>query len=251
MPPAKLYKYQPFSKYSIANLAKGQVFFSKPTAFTDPFEFLVDFKERDHDLPPDAKRELFDSMSLRAAKNNESVGEYANFNAMRCGNILVGRYRQVLQDVVQNWGVACFTEVHDNPLMWSHYADGHWGFCLEFSGDCHLLSDAWEVEYYSTVPCVDPLDSVGSEDAEEQFRRTLIASKQDCWRYEKEWRCMRKRGDRPRTYSAEDLTGIYFGSRMSRDHEIVIESLLRSTPTKLFRMCARPRSYELHATPYP
>lgn len=248
--PAKLYKYQPFSEYPIDNLENGQVFFSRPTAFTDPFEFQVIFKEAVRDLTaPDAKRELFDSANRAAANFNESVGEFADFNPMRFANTLVGRYRQMQQEVLQNWGVACFTEVHDNPLMWSHYSDGHTGFCLEFSGDSPLFSKVWEVEYNPTVPVVDPLDSLDSEDALNRFRRTLIASKQDCWRYEKEWRCLSGRGDTPHTYDAEDLTGIYLGSRMSRDHEFVIESLLRNTPTKLFRMVGRIGSYELFAEP--
>ena len=29
-------------------------------------------------------------------------------------------------------GVCCFSEKKDDILMWSHYADGHKGFCLEF-----------------------------------------------------------------------------------------------------------------------
>ena len=35
--------------------------------------------------------------------------------------------------------VSCFTETHNNQLMWSHYADSHKGFCVQY--DLKLLQD--------------------------------------------------------------------------------------------------------------
>ena len=37
-------------------------------------------------------------------------------------------------------GVSCFSAIHDNLLMWGHYAQGHQGFCLEYSTDTDSLS---------------------------------------------------------------------------------------------------------------
>ena len=39
---------------------------------------------------------------------------------------------QELRAQISQRGVACFTTELNNILMWSHYADGHKGFCLEF-----------------------------------------------------------------------------------------------------------------------
>lgn len=37
----------------------------------------------------------------------------------------------MLDKMLQKFGVISFSEVNDNILMWSHYADQHHGFCLE------------------------------------------------------------------------------------------------------------------------
>jgi hypothetical protein len=38
----------------------------------------------------------------------------------------------ICRNVLGNSAVACFSEVNDDFLMWSHYASGHSGVCLEF-----------------------------------------------------------------------------------------------------------------------
>lgn len=43
---------------------------------------------------------------------------------------------------MQHQGIACFSAKVDDLLMWSHYADGHRGFCLEFEGSYPPLSKA-------------------------------------------------------------------------------------------------------------
>lgn len=44
--------------------------------------------------------------------------------------------RRAFQDwkdaVSEQYGLMCFTEGWNSPLMWSHYADRHYGFCLGF-----------------------------------------------------------------------------------------------------------------------
>jgi len=38
----------------------------------------------------------------------------------------------VSAQILRNYAVACFSETNDNFLMWSHYASGHSGVCLEY-----------------------------------------------------------------------------------------------------------------------
>jgi Protein of unknown function (DUF2971) len=38
----------------------------------------------------------------------------------------------ICSQVTRNYAVACFSETNDNFLMWSHYAAGHTGVCLEY-----------------------------------------------------------------------------------------------------------------------
>ena len=44
-------------------------------------------------------------------------------------------------------GVTCFTEDCTNLLMWSHYAENHTGFCLEFDASNEFFSNVRKVDY--------------------------------------------------------------------------------------------------------
>jgi hypothetical protein len=61
-----------------------------------------------------------------------------------------------------NYGVFTLSESNSNILMWSHYADNHMGFCIEFSrtsendlGDPEI---AHAVEYSNNFPAINISD---------------------------------------------------------------------------------------------
>jgi len=55
----------------------------------------------------------------------------------------------ICRNVLGNSAVACFSEINDDFLMWSHYASGHSGVCLEF-----------EVAEASENTCSFPVESL-------------------------------------------------------------------------------------------
>ena len=54
---------------------------------------------------------------------------------------LKGKAVEILQPDVDKMGILCFSEHCDDILMWSHYSDGHKGFCLEFDRE---RLEAWK-----------------------------------------------------------------------------------------------------------
>jgi hypothetical protein len=75
--------------------------------------------------------------------------------------------------------------------MWSHHADGHRGFCLQF----HIKPDIYpfrellfKVEYPSLYPQINIV-----RNREDQTRKVLL-TKSDFWKYEKEWRIIDDKG---------------------------------------------------------
>lgn len=78
----------------------------------------------------------------------------------------------------EKFGLICFSEDWENPLLWSHYADKHRGICLGFETDDRILK---KVRYVKerlalTLP-------ITKETAEQ-----LLWAKYWDWRYEREWR---------------------------------------------------------------
>jgi len=82
-------------------------------------------------------------------------------------------------------GLLCFSARQDNPVQWSHYADGHKGMCLGFDvPDNHVA----QVEYALTRPLADMQKLFANETSGEDEMNRWLNVKYEHWRYEQEWR---------------------------------------------------------------
>ena len=86
---------------------------------------------------------------------------------------------------------ACFTEKNSNLPMWSHYANGHTGVCLEY--DISLISDVYIINRFFPVKYVNKLPDGTSLLAQEKtlrfsFMDYILIHKLSDWSYESEWR---------------------------------------------------------------
>lgn len=133
-------------------------------------------------------------------------------------------------------GVACFSSKCDDLLMWAHYADGHRGFCLEFSTQSEPFSRAEPVTYCDSIPEVNPLDILDGKSTGPDLMQMMLRTKFTCWQYEEEWRILHMRAGTAYSYPFEALTGVYFGVSMSRGQKDVIGQLLLGTPVRLYEM---------------
>jgi hypothetical protein len=85
----------------------------------------------------------------------------------------------------ENRGLLCFSKRWRNPVIWSHYADGHRGLCLGFDVPDHLLVN---VTYTRNRAKSDKLFSNDQSVKEREMTR-LLSTKFSHWRYENEVRC--------------------------------------------------------------
>ena len=79
-------------------------------------------------------------------------------------------------------GIICLSGTFDCPLMWGHYADSHKGVCLGFDVDEDLLL---KVEYVDNPLC---LNLNKNQNLTEDNARSIISTKSNLWKYEKEYR---------------------------------------------------------------
>lgn len=163
-----LYKYYSIStkgiNYSVENLRNDLICFSSLECLNDPFEgfgahtFKVSNDEQKYwdsigsDLPK--------LLEKRISKDSR---EFLNFN-----------YR-----------VFCATKKYDNPLLWSHYANSHMGFCVGYAkSDINELSKRLaEINYTEKMPFIN---------SEERKIESLLYFKSKEWGYEEEWRAVYK-----------------------------------------------------------
>lgn len=101
---------------------------------------MADFSKRSSQIV--TKSDLFDTLSKFYVEMATANKELKQLNAEDLFSTLDELFTQFLN----NSSVACFSERNNNFLMWSHYAGGHTGICLEFEVDadpnnsaiCHL-----------------------------------------------------------------------------------------------------------------
>ncbi|MDH5573424.1 MAG: DUF2971 domain-containing protein, partial [Gammaproteobacteria bacterium] len=122
----KLYKYCSYSANTLSIFINRKVWYSKPADFNDPFDgdFLVDnicsFEEYLEIFGSELSPEVYE------AYKKEICDESGNLNPDKIAE------HSSMAGVFKNVGVLCMTPRWDSTLMWSHYADKHCGFVIQF-----------------------------------------------------------------------------------------------------------------------
>ncbi len=246
--PKVLYKYQSFESKSLVNLEAHQIWFSTPNSFNDPFDcnFAVNLRtltkeDRTVIIRKMAEEKIpgLDAVALTAPLLTD--GE-ANSRAEERFKENWQSYPSSIEAVMNRFyttfGVACFTTKKLDMLMWSHYADGHRGFCLEFDtsfrpflggGDC---SGAIKVKYSKKY--LFNLAGIFSE--ENSAAMEILTNKGCSFRREKEYRIIHVKGGQATPYDSQCLKAVYFGANMSFENRCKIASALKGSTTKFFEM---------------
>jgi len=256
LPPTHLYQYQPFTVQTLSNLTSAQLWFNAPIRFNDPFDCA---------LPIFDPARLTDADFLKAFnhyKNAQPTSQYV-LDAMcpdgmpsqafrdlivRSATDGFGERRKIL---LEQRGVACFSAKPLDITMWSHYADGHRGFCLEFDTSIKPFTDAYCVRYADAFPYINPVDIIvepTSDDPENDLFVASVLTKGACFQYEDEWRIMHKEPNKLFRYERRALTGIYFGAQIPPTHREILCLVLRGTPTQLYSVEQDKKGFALTAT---
>ena len=232
--PPKIYKFQSCNDYSLCNLQQQCIWFSRPETFNDPYDCDINFKIIDS---TDANlRSMLSRMRIDRFVNNDEAIEMA---------------RKATEDIKKkkwaNIRVACFTEEYKNILMWSHYANFHKGFCLEFSTDFYPFKPfktqtMLKISYSAEYPSLSIKDIPHKLPS---LPKRLLGTKYSDWEYENEWRIF---STEPKYfYDKPALTGVYFGQKMSDENKHKIMSILANSSTVFFEMRRSDSEFALYA----
>lgn len=219
--PAHLYRYQRLTAHSLASLLNDTVWLSSPTTFNDPFDCAIT-------LSRDKLKESLDhAIAEIASRNNIPKEQIANHDKVINQDEQAYEWlRSSLKNSMQRIGVLCFSATHSEILMWSHYANNHKGFCVEydFSEGSHLRKIAQPVCYSETIPALSLANL--PEGAESNFLDVCIFTKAKQWQYEQEWRVIMPEGGRSFQAPAK-TTSIIFGARMPTEEKVMLFRALR------------------------
>lgn len=193
-----LYKYISLND-ALNYLLKENTFkFSDPTDFNDPF----DCSEQIIKIIIDKENEL--------KFLNEAVTKYRLPRKSRRQQIKklnkADNYFKVLKAKKKEFKVNCFSEISDEILMWSHYANKHKGVCVKFELDI-MRHDyvIYPVNYISEINEIDGMTNTP------YIFYYLVTTKSSRWAYEKEVRAITKTGNSIISFPKESIKEIIFG----------------------------------------
>jgi|GEM_PF-756692 len=240
--PTKLYKYYPSSYHAIRNFETTSVWLSSPAKdYNDPFECLPAIGIKDWFLNHAYKYYLKTPEGTQIAnklqekiKNAKNIKEENYWlNSIR-EPYSIDVNKRFIEKVKENkLMTACFSERNDSILMWSHYADEHKGFCLEFDFTqwnpalvCLLpvVYSAKRVEYpasYLDKHCDNDCQNCGA-----YILKQAYVTKHIDWEYEKEWRIIYSGSNtkevpliNPLPLPKNCITKLYIGARTEGVHK--------------------------------
>lgn len=149
---------------------------------------------------------------------------------------------KIFEAMNKSIGIFCLSEKPDSELMWSHYADSHQGFVIEFDTACSFFNQRRsEVDELRHIRKVEYSDQRPSITLSEVTSFTPFLTKGSQWSYEAEWRIMFALQDATRVIELElaniylfqfphdALKSITFGHRMSEPKKAEIVEIITST----------------------
>ena len=304
--PKSIFKY--FTEDRIDLLQNGLIKFSPPHEFNDPFEAYPSFKSMAPHETIDELVENFDSepgyhekiledclkkdlrfqllpesiqnyMAVLAKKKLEKIRpemskqikEFASSAMKFQGDSGALMIKTMLSSINKSFAILCFTEKKDNLLMWSHYANSHKGFVLEFlpkhpffnhKNGHSIAGHLRKVRYTLKRPEFILFDDeLPKEQVTQNWIDNLIWVKSEHWAYEEEWRILSTQNRSEKTITTGEsnihlfslpfdaIKNIYFGCKMKDERKNEFITLIESEDSlrhiKIFKAIPDEKEYKL------
>lgn len=190
--------------WDLENLKEDKLRMTTPTNFNDPFDCImsmIDEETLKDDYLKDYK-ELYCFLSKNFISDklqyihNEYITKYMTF--------------------IKSMQICCFSSDRDSILMWSHYANQHQGFCIEYNIEemINRTVPIRPVKYCNHMPTLKFSDL--------NFNDALLSKYSD-WKYEKEWRVIFPKEETNQYIKRLFPSAVYIGCKAS---EKLISNLL-------------------------
>lgn len=190
-------------------ITKSELYFPTPDELNDPAEAKPKLAKLSLDEICDVLYDMFviNNPGL-PAKTYQFTKAQIEYNGARFGpDVLLKEMSKALHAEFMTIRIYSMSKRPDNMSLWAKYADGHKGYCLEFSNS-GLFSAAREVDYLNTndFDLTDP----NQRNAYFLFKKTLD------WQTEEEVRLVTPRGAKSIiNFNSGLLTKLIIGQHMS------------------------------------
>jgi len=243
-----LYKFYNFNTNAFSTLINNTIWFSKPATLNDPFDIDIDLN---HSMTSSDFNNMIQSIEAQPSRSQERMDQLRQMKQFPPDQQALDKMTQVIKSKFRedrkDWGVFCLCESYKNILMWSHYADRHKGFCVQF--DRNENNRLGDIEYTRPVSysCKYPSPNIYSSEGEKKVYDELFFTKAKCWKYEREWRILNDKGDiELPLIDFTTISGIVFGLNMPPPQRETIRRILSDQKEIVFgEMIKVPDKFEM------
>jgi hypothetical protein len=285
--PKRIYKYRADTDYARENLKSGTIWLASPDSYNDPYDCLLRFSAPN--MTSAFERGLIDTFvtglelqisaeKIKEAKdsgtpvetllknvtgigktgaNPEATAEHLS----KIGHHFIEIAVNFLQMVRAILKICSFSEVGDSILMWSHYANQHQGFCIEYDlgkfdhGDA-FLKNLYPVVYsnqlFDLTPWAEKLVSGEAAQLNTLFPLLGVVQKFQGWEYEKEWRYVQFQ-EKPSPDRARPMplaSKVLLGAKATPTTQKELLGICTEKNIPLWQMRMSNDKYELLAEPF-
>lgn len=228
------YKYLPFDDGSLEIIKSGTIKFSSSSDFNDPFDCKPWYMVEDKFMQTDRGKSLLKRVSahegLSPARRLQKKEQYKKRITKK---IESGDF---IKDINKTYGVLCLSNTPLNILMWSHYAQNHKGFMVEFKIETNAIGNNISDLENLLIPLpikykIDrPLIGVFEETTHENLEKHLLTKSED-WKYENEERLIDHiRGPGIHAYNRNSiLCAVIAGIGMTQENKDKLAKIISET----------------------
>ena len=227
----ELFSFRRYNQYSVQDLINNEITVASPSEMNDPFDSVYNLY-----------REL-DNLAFITSDKEDILGFHDMFNYYRVRSFVKGNSTNILKKI----------------QMWSHYTDGHKGYCIKYRLSKHFINTPTENGHlclrnirYINNPIVARCDSIDND--------TAFVTKNICWEDEQEARLISYDVSTESPFMAHPLDeassikAIYFGYKCdTKVKETLYNIVKRMYPNCQFKQMtidAAKDIYELIEVPY-
>jgi len=235
----KIYKYVPFSEGSLCILNNGTIKYSHSNEFNDPFDCVVDYNIEETIKNISEREDLFERAAEQLGTGLDVIEEKKKIMLASLEESLTNKtpYDSVMDKI----GICCFSLKPDNILMWSHYAENHKGFLVEFTTDqsnpdivesTEKYLGGYLVEYSDKMP-VRSLGLSECESSQEDLYKQFL-TKSAVWFYESEFRVLSlNKGPGIHQFCQNMVSAVIAGAKMGDAHIQILSDTVNNLSSKL------------------
>lgn len=216
--PHSIFQYRSFDDagYKVESLKKNYVWLSMPKDFNDPYDCAgcFDMEKTLENLLREKQQNGDISKILSRHKNLSNTTQEILENSR-------AKLKNALQKKVK---ISCFSETYNNILMWSHYAQNHTGFCIEYNISNLELTNSFKKQLFPVFYTPKPIDMSKAilSKQKEIFENILIINKSEDWKYEREWRYITSSEDDSKFIMPVKPKAIYLGTKISEKNKNIM-----------------------------